>query len=128
VSTTGLNFALAANTTYSFDYYILFQTSAAIRGISLALTGPAATIVSYTVSIPEGGDGTGAMMHGWGTAWDDEVLAAAVPAADTTYVARVVGVVRTGASGGTLTPRFRSEASVATARVMNYSWGSLSTP
>ena len=37
---TGLDFNLAANTTYTFDYEILFQTAATTTGISLAVYGP----------------------------------------------------------------------------------------
>jgi hypothetical protein len=125
--TTGLDLALAANTTYTFEYYILFQTSATTRGISLSLTGPATSVLSYTVSIPRGADGTASVYHGTSTGWDQDMLSDTVEVADTTYVARIAGVVRTTAAG-TLKPRFRSENAAATARVMTYSWGQLSTP
>src|SRR5207237_7137133 len=49
VSTTGLGLALAANTTYTFDYVILFESAATATRIGLAVNGPAGTsLISYT--------------------------------------------------------------------------------
>ena len=119
---------LAASTTYTFDYLVLFQSGAAGTGIGLALTGPASpSSVAYTVTIPIAADATTAMFSGWGTAYDDTVLGTAVQAASTTYVARIYGVITTGVTAGTLTPRFRSETGTAVT-VKAGSWGSLNTP
>ncbi len=98
----GLGLALAANTTYSFEYYILFTSAATNTGIGLALTGPATpTMISYSVNIPTSAtDGTGALFSGWGTAYDDTVVGNNSPAVDTTHVARIHGVIRTGAAVG----------------------------
>jgi hypothetical protein len=128
-SATGLGLAVAANTTYSFDYFILFQSSAAATGIGLALTGPASpNFISYTATIPIAADATTAMFSGWGTAYDDTVLGTAVQATGTTYVARIYGVISTGGTSGTLTPRFRSEINGNTVTIKAGSWGSLNTP
>lgn len=78
------------------------------------------------VSVPIGNDGTNGRFSGWGTAYDDTVLGSAVPSIGTTYVAHVYGVVRTGATAGNLTPRFRSETNGTTVSVKTYSWGSVS--
>jgi len=125
VSATGLDLSVAANTTYTFDYYLLVQTAATNTGISLAVAGPAApTVVSYTVSSPTAAvDGTGTIFSGYGTAFGDEVISTGVQAANTTYVARIHGIVRTGGTAGNLTPRFRSEVNNSAVRVMQYSWG-----
>jgi len=116
---------VAANTTYTFDYYLLVQTAATGTGISLAVAGPAApTVVSYTVNSPTAAvDGTATIFSGYGTSFGDEVISTGVQAANTTYVARIHGVVRTGAAAGSLTPRFRSEVNNSIVRVMQYSWG-----
>jgi len=128
-SATGLNLALAASTTYTFDYVILFQSSAAARGIGLAVNGPAgATLISYTVNIPSGADGTGGMFSGWGTTWNDTVLGSGVETANTTYAARIFGVVKTAGTAGTLTPRFLSELAGATMTIKDGSWGEVYTP
>ncbi|MGH3080539.1 MAG: hypothetical protein ACRDNH_05315 [Gaiellaceae bacterium] len=127
-NTTGLDFTLTANTSYTFEYFILFQSAAANTGMGLAVNGPAApTVVSYTIQTPQAADANNAMFNGWGTYLDDPVQAASVQTANTTYVARINGVIRTGASGGTLLPRFRSELNGTAVRVMTYSWGALHT-
>jgi len=134
VNATGLDLDLAAYTTYSFDYYILFQTAATTTGLSLAVNGPTSpTLISYTAQVPSalvgngGGDpGTG-LYSDWGTALDDQITATGVQAANTTYVAHVSGVIRTGATAGTLRPRFRSEVNGSAVTIKTYSWGALYT-
>jgi hypothetical protein len=124
---SGLSLALAANTTYSFEYYVLFTSAATNNGLGFAVTGPGApAVISYTVEIPSGNDGTNGLYAGWGTAYDDMVLAPAIPAVGTTYVARIYGIVRTGATPGNLTPRFCSESNGTSVSVKSNSWGSLS--
>jgi hypothetical protein len=124
VSATGLNLPVAANTAYTFSYYILFQRAASTIGIGLAITGPAGpTAVSYDVQIPNGTDGTSALFSGWGTSYDDTVLGTAVQTASTTYVAHIFGVVHTGATAGNLTPRFRTEINNSNVTVKADSWG-----
>jgi hypothetical protein len=126
---TGMNLSLAANTTYTFEYVILFQGSSATAGIGLALNGPAgATVISYTVDIPTAADGTSALYSGWGTAWDDVVISTGVQATGTTYAAHVFGVVKTAGTAGTMTPRFRRGSSASTATIKDGSWGELFTP
>jgi hypothetical protein len=127
-SSTGLGFTLAAYTTYSFDYYIVFQTASTGTGLALAINGPASpALISYTVDIPQGAsDGKDSTFSGWGTALDDQVVAIEAPAANTSHVARIHGVIRTGASGGTLLPRFRSEDGQSVS-IRLYSWGALYT-
>ena len=78
--------------------------------------------------IPNGNDGTGALFSGWGTFWDDPVQGTGVSVANTTYLAHIHGVVETGAGGGTLTPRFRSEIAGTTVTIKTGSWGALYSP
>ncbi|MDQ2910171.1 MAG: collagen-like protein, partial [Actinomycetota bacterium] len=128
-SATGLDLTLAASTTYSFDYYILFQTAVNTTGIALAVTGPASpSVISYSVYIPVAGDANNALFSGWGTAYDDAVVGTGVQTAATTYLARISGVIKTGASAGTLTPRFRSEVAASTVTLKAGSWGAFYTP
>jgi len=124
-STTGLGLAVAANTTYTFEYDVLFQTAATTTGIGLAMTGPVGGTINYTIKTPGGANGTGAMYSGWGTAYDDVVLATAVEAASTTYVAHIYGVLHTGANAGTLTPRYRTEVGASAVTIKADSWGAL---
>ena len=122
---TGLDLTLAAGTTYSFEYYVLFQSTQQNSGIALAINGPGApTIISYTVSIPVAADATTGVFSGWGTAYNDFVLGTGVQTANTTYIARIHGIVQTNAAGALL-PRFRSETAGQTMTVKTGSWGSL---
>jgi hypothetical protein len=122
---TGLDLPVAANTAYTFSYHVLFQSAAAGTGIGLAVTGPAGGTVAYTVETPLGVDGTAYMFMGAGTAYDDFVLSTAVPAANTTYVAHVYGVIHTAGTAGNLSLRFRSEVGGSTVTVKTDSWGAL---
>jgi len=123
--TSGLGLTLAAGTTYTFEYFILFQSAQQNSGIQLAINGPGApTIISYTVSIPIAADGTAAMFSGWGTTYNDPVNGTGVQTANTTYVARIHGIVQTNAAGALL-PRFRSETAGQTMTVKAGSWGAL---
>jgi hypothetical protein len=124
-STTGLGLAVAANTTYTFEYFILFQSAATTTGIGLAMTGPAGGTISYTVQTPSGADALGRTFTGWGTAYDDVTLATAVEAVNTTYVAHIYGVLHTGANAGTLAPRYRTEVNASAVTVKADSWGAL---
>ncbi|TML32511.1 MAG: hypothetical protein E6G24_10065 [Actinobacteria bacterium] len=85
-------------------------------------------MISYTVDIPTGNDGTGALYSGWGTGWDDAVLATGVSVANTTYTAHIFGVVKTAGTAGNLTPRFRSELAGTTVTIKDASSGELFTP
>jgi hypothetical protein len=122
---TGLSLAVAANTAYTFSYYVLYQSAATTTGIGLGVTTPSGTI-SYTVATPgAAADGLSALWTGWGTASDDAVVSTATPTAGTTYVAHVYGVVHTGATAGNLQLRLRSEVALSTVTVKADSWGAL---
>jgi len=123
--TSGLGLTLAASTTYSFEYEILFQSAAANTGIALAVNGPASPLVSYTVDIPIAADGAAGLFSGWGTVLDDAVTGTGVQTANTTYLAHIRGVIQTGASGGTLLPRFRSESAGTIVTTKAGSWGAV---
>jgi hypothetical protein len=122
---SGLTLAVAANTTYTFSYYILFQSAATTTGMGLAVNTPAGATISYTAVIPTALDGTAASWTGWGTSASDTVLATATPAINTTYVAHIYGVVANGANAGNLSLQYRSEVSGSTVTVKASSWGAL---
>jgi hypothetical protein len=124
-ATTGLDLPLAANTTYTFSYYILFQSSGATNGIGLALSGPAGGTIALTAEIPTGSAGTSAMWTGFANAYDTAVLSTNTPTAATTYVAHIYGVVANGATAGNLTVKYRSEIGSGTVTIKANSWGAL---
>ena len=102
---------LAANTNYRFWVEVPYSTPATTTGIVLTLGG--LTTVDYvTAHATIGGhtaDGTSAHFEGAITALGDLVTGIQVAAANTIYLARIVGVIRTGAIGGTFKPQYRSE-------------------
>jgi hypothetical protein len=65
------------------------------------------------------------MFSGWGTAYDDTVLATSTPTVATTYVAHIFGVVHNGATAGNLVLRYRSEVNGSSVTVKADSWGAL---
>lgn len=122
----GLAVPLLANSTYQFDYLIVFRSSATANGIGLAMNGPASpALISYTVQIPVGTDGAAAEWQGYGPTYDDTVLATTSPVANADLVARIFGVIRTGVAGGDLIPRFRSELATQSVTVQAGSCGIL---
>jgi hypothetical protein len=99
---TGLAFSVTANTTYKFDFDVLFRATlngSTTCGLKVGLTFPAATIVSATAQIPVAADGTAAMFSGWITSSGDAVTGTGVQAKDVDYVAKVYGVIRPSADG-----------------------------
>jgi hypothetical protein len=119
-----LNIPLAANVTYSFEYYVLFTTAGTNTGIGLGVNGPAASTISYTVDIPTTTEGTAGSFSGVGTGWNDAVTATTAPATGSTYLARVHGIVRTTAAGD-LSIGFRRGGANAQVVVKQYSWGAV---
>lgn len=96
---TGLSVSLAANTNYRVEALILFTSAATTTGIKPTLTYPAVTVASFNVDAPAAADGTAGMFQGWITASGDAVTATGVQATATTYLARIVGVIRPSAAG-----------------------------
>jgi len=108
---TGLSLAVAANTEYAFEFYLLFLTSNVSVGYQLALTCPAGATIAYTATIPANSDSAGAAFVGYGTSSGDRVSPLASPASAVSLVARVTGILRTGANAGTLQVQHASESS-----------------
>ena len=104
---TGLTASVAANTTYVFEAYIIWQTSIAPEGIGLAVNGPA----SPTLLVSHAAANTSANYYQFitiTTAYDTGVLATQGAGA-TNRAAHVRGVITTGASSGTFAIRYRAE-------------------
>lgn len=126
---TDLAFSVAASTDYAFDFWIAYQTDATTTGIGLAINGPASpTLVSYTADISGfAGDSGNSTYHGMGTALDDAIVSGSVANAATIYVARLWGLLRNGATAGTLALRVRSEIGGSVVTVHQGSWGRIWT-
>ena len=104
---TGLTASVAANTTYVFEAYIIWQSSGSPEGIGLAVNGPA----SPTLLVSHAAANTSANYYQFitiTTAYDTGVLATQGAGA-TNRAAHVRGVITTGASSGTFAIRYRAE-------------------
>lgn len=123
---TGLSFAVAATTCYEFRFLVLFQSAATTTGLKLGVTCPASpTAFAYGIRTPIAADGAGGEWQGWGTASGDAVTGTGVQAANTVYVAEVFGVLRTGATSGTLQLQAATEVSNSGITIKAYSGGTL---
>jgi hypothetical protein len=105
-----LFFALTSGTTYSFAFYVIFRSAATTNGIRVALTFPAATIVSATAWIPVAADGVGGEFQGWITSSGDSVIGPGVETAGLDYIAEISGLIRPSADGN-LQVQFAGELS-----------------
>lgn len=122
---TGMTFPVLANTSYGFLFVVAFTTAAITTGIKLAVNGPAlgAGYVAYTVETPVT---TTSEAISTASAYDGGAASTGVTAATpTVYVARVHGVLRTGATPGTFALRFATEVVASAATVKIGSWGAL---
>jgi hypothetical protein len=104
-----LFFPVSSGSTYLFAFDILFKSEIAARGITLALTFPAAVICSAVARIPSAADGTGGELQGWITSSGDAVAGTAVETANTVYKASIEGTIKPSANGN-LQVQFANEA------------------
>jgi len=125
IDATGLSFSLAANTTYVFQFFVRFQTVATTTGINLSINGPAspAFVIFMVVTAA-----TATTL--WGTcrrAYDTGAATTGVDLANADVLATITGLIRTGASGGTLIVRFASEVAGSAVTIKAESSGILHT-
>jgi hypothetical protein len=117
---TGLTFAVAANTTYSFGFYCYHTTAAAGTALQLALNGPAApTDLRYSVETYTTATATHLAVQ---TAYDTNTNPS-TGAGATPLLATVTGTITTGAASGTLALRYRSELNASAVTILRGSWG-----
>lgn len=107
VDVTGGTVAMEANKDYELTIHVLFQSSSATNGIWFSLSGPASpTSVAFNYTIPIS---TTANANRNQSAYNAGSAHADVPAANTTYYARIIGIIRNGANAGNLQLRVASE-------------------
>ena len=103
-----------ANTTYFFDCYILFRTSATTLGAGFAATTPSGNIF-YTAQIPFATAGAGGEWGGSSQASGSFITSTAILAANTVYVARLFGINQCGGTPGNL--QIQAKGELATSQV-----------
>jgi hypothetical protein len=125
---TDLDFAVLANTDYYAEYTLMYQSAATTTGLGLqvGVSGSTPASIAYEVYItgvrnadtpavtPTAVTGiSGDVFYGLGTTIDDLVLSDAVAAINTTYMAKVRAIFRTGGTGGTVSIKQRSEVAAS---------------
>lgn len=104
---TGLDMAVAANTNYMFEYWILADVDATTTGVDVAVSGPAnPTQIAYECEVYTSATATAKTSA---TAYDaNSANANSAGAAQRWY--KVKGVLRNGANAGNLSARIKREA------------------
>lgn len=99
---TGLSFDIEANTTYMFEFVILFTSPATGTGAGFSLNGPSSpTTFGGRVESHQAAGNIVSFM----TAYDVGSIASGVASAGATYTAVIQGVIVNGANAGTLIAR-----------------------
>jgi hypothetical protein len=123
VDVTGMSFALPANTSYIFQFYAIFQSSATTRGIGFAINGPAGAVGGVQTRIPTS---LTALTDGVARGYDSGTATSGIDTADASTLAIIQGIAVNGANAGTLQLRFKAETA-GEVRVMAGSSGLLYT-
>lgn len=121
VDVPDLTFAVLANTTYQFRFVVFHITAATTTAIQLAVNGPLSpSFLRYGVqTLISASAWHAAVQTAYDTNTNPATGAGAVP-----LIAIVEGVIVTGAAGGTLALRVRSEVNASAVTVLRGSHGS----
>jgi hypothetical protein len=122
---TGLTASLAAGTPFFFEAYLIWQQNNTAGGIGFAINGPGSMgVLDYTIQYQNfANDAAGTIQTVHATGYDSGyTIPTSTTAANTSYIARISGVLVTTVSGGTLAIRFKSNNASYTASVRPGSW------
>lgn len=120
----GLALSLDPNKPYHFEFLVAFRSAATTTGLGLSVTAPASPqLLVYQRDIPTSLTAVGIQQ---GIANDGTTTnTAGIDLAATDRLARVWGLVSTGAAGGPLQLRFKSEVSGSNVQIRRGSGGFL---
>lgn len=121
-SISELEFTLAANAAYAFDWYLYFTAAAATTGIGLQLAGT--TLLNSMRAGIEIATSVTARTTSVVTALLTPLLTTGSAGA-TPLMAVIHGTILTGATDGTLVPQFRSEVAGSNVTILTGSYGTL---
>lgn len=98
---TGLVLPVLTGLYYRFKFLMLYQAAATTTGIKVAVTIPSATAFSAIADLPTStaADGTANIYRGYITASADAVVGTGTPAAATTHLAELEGLILPAADG-----------------------------
>ncbi len=108
---------VAANSRYLFEFFVRYQSDLATVGIALFVAVPADSTLEVIAAIPDQNPGNGGL-HWQHTSNVGLSASPTTDAVDTSFLARVYGLVETGANAGTIQLKFGSETGGTETRVM----------
>jgi hypothetical protein len=108
---TGLSFPVAASTDYDFEFLVPFTSPVLTTGLALALAGPASPLLlAVEISVPTT---AGNRVYKSTNVYNAEALGTDVDVINVPRFASIRGVLRNGATAGTVVARFRSEVAAS---------------
>ena len=119
-----LQFSLAANTNYVYEFWVRYQTAATTTGIQLGIETPASPVgnwMSWTTPLAAAGTLTGGSSSGSNTTLS--IGSGVVSTAAAGQVAYLTGMVMNGANAGTMQLKFCSEVSGSRTTIKTGSMG-----
>lgn len=122
---TGLTATVAALTPYFFEAYLIWQQNNTAGGIGFAVNGPSTPgVLDYTIQYQNfANDAAGTIQTVHATGYDSGyTIPTTTTAANTSYIARISGVIVPGVTAGTLALRFKSNNASYTASIRSGSW------
>lgn len=106
-SVTGLSFSLAANSTYTFQCNVIFQSTATTVGVKLAVNGPAGPVLAmYQTNIPIS---LTASTSGSARAYDSGTATASVDSTNSNLHGTIWGTIANGTLASNLVLRAGAE-------------------
>ncbi len=116
---TDLQWRIAPEAFYWFEFLVAFETAAGTTGINLSVNGPGSPksihwMTEVMVSGVQGTDGIESKAH---NAYDDAHLTASIDAANTSRTAVLRGLLHNGPTAGLLTLRLATEIATSAAMV-----------
>jgi hypothetical protein len=104
---------LAANSTYQVDCFVTFKSAATTNGLGLGYVIPTGAIAMVEIVVPITSTAVASQLRtifpNAAATTTGEVLGTGVTAINSNHTARISGIIKTGATAGTLAIRFRTE-------------------
>ena len=124
---TGLSFALAANESRAFMFYVVFRSAATTTGFRFSINGPAGATADYHIRMQTIANTSTALSASWleghCVVFDTLTVLTSTIAAGVDLVCMITGRVVNGATPGNLAARVASELANNDLVIQPGSWG-----
>lgn len=121
-----LSFAVSNGGRYHWEFVVAYRQETATVGLVVGITNPAAAVNAFHAEIPSGAAGVDGFHEGYGNSSGDTITAANTPAAGTSFLAKLRGVLVPTADG-TLQLQVANETGTSTLTIREGSCGFLTT-